>query len=164
MKKLQNRLDALTKTLNACVDEIAELKKEKISEWPQIGDTCYMMTCKEGIVEFIICSDSDLNLIKLEPGITKTEKECVDYWEQLKLKDKIIKMLDELNDGWVPDYEDEKQKKWFFAGYSHKNEMLFLEFSNTDQYNKYPAKSKEVLQWIARYFGNFKTFQALGLI
>lgn len=55
-----------------------------------------------------------------------TEEEAIKDDERKKARMRIIRRIEELNDGWVPDFEDEDEDK-FYIVYHHKHHKLSAE-------------------------------------
>lgn len=101
---------------------------------------------------------------KLLFGITKTEEECKELCRILNLKTKILKRLEEANDGWVPDFDDHDVDKYFLLYYNNEEDNIDISRFQYLCSSKHVAKSKEIWKEIIEDYSDINVAKALELI
>lgn len=126
---------------------------------PKQGDRYYYIS-DIGTVLSSIWKDDDRDIYRyLIKNIFKTKDEAEQKLYLIKRKYKIIKRIEELNEGWKPDWNDDEQRKYYIEYYPEHvdNDLDFMfnieNFTNLkDKSDKYYFKSKEIGEQLIEEF------------
>ncbi len=94
----------------------------------------------------------------------RTREEALDARDNDDHCIEIRKELIRANDGWVADYKNYNQPKWYINTYDHATTQVSINSSNYQQYNRYPAKSRLILQNICHKYSHKRVGRAFGII
>ena len=108
-------------------DEIKRL--ESVGVWkPDIGDGYYRL-CGDGMIIGYSWTNSDSDFSYYAQGNAFPTREAAELERD---KRAVMKKLRDLAEGWVPEWSDNFQQKWFIH-YDHESKRFFIKYSYKTQ-------------------------------
>lgn len=154
LKEFNDKVEDLRQELLAKIEK--EEKKPFEVELPEDGEKLYFIRDLYGTVSSKIFNINTMSDIKrFENGLYfETEEEAEQHLKEQRLLFKIKKWAEIKNDGWVPDWEKDEEKKWYVY-YNHVEESLKVTWGyNSTNFIKLPYfKSEEIAQECIELFG-----------
>lgn len=153
MKGLLDRLDKLENTISLPLDPFDFFKVEL----PEDGERLFFIDNLQSTILSKIFDISNMNDVKrFENGLFfETIEEAKHHLKECKLLFTIKKWAKEKNEGWVPDWEEDEEKKWYVY-YNHVEESLKVMWGyNSTNFIKLPYfKTREIAQECIDIFGD----------
>lgn len=152
IKGLLDRLDKLENTITLPLDPFDFFKVEL----PEDGERLFFIDNLQSTILSKIFDISNMNDVKrFENGLFfETIEEAKHHLKECKLLFTIKKWAKEKNEGWVPDWEEDEEKKWYVY-YNHIEESLkVMWYYNSTNFIKLPYfKTEEIAQACIDEFG-----------
>ena len=152
LKGLVDRLDKLENTITLPLDPFDFFKVEL----PEDGERLFFIDNLQSTILSKIFDISNMNDVKrFENGLFfETIEEAKHHLKECKLLFTIKKWAKEKNEGWVPDWEEDEEKKWYVY-YNHIEESLkVMWYYNSTNFIKLPYfKTEEIAQACIDEFG-----------
>lgn len=141
------------------ISKLEDDKKEFEVKLPNIYDTLYYFDFVDNEVYITGFSLSEKNKTRFLYGYYfKTREEVEQYMKERKLLFKLHQWAKLKNDGWEPDWEDEKQRKVFITYYKSSSGVFRLTDESTwvsNRFSKLPYfKSIEIAKECIDLFGD----------
>lgn len=153
---LKNLLDRLETLEKASCTPCEPLKKLFEVELPEDGEKLYFIRDLYGTVSSKIFNINTMSDIKrFENGLYfETEEEAEQHLKEQRLLFKIHQYVKEKNDGWVPDWRNLGQRKYYIF-YDHYRKELCISYQcSTSNIDKLPYfKTREITQECIDLFG-----------
>lgn len=133
LRYLECELKRAEKEIKELKERITELKKESKPIWfvPE-KDKNFFYVDTYGNVQWKI-TDLYSNDILKHNQVFKTKEEALAYLDYKRAEVSIKKRIDELNEGWRPDWENDIQQKYYIF-YDNLREILDYDYCYTGQF------------------------------
>lgn len=152
LKDLVDRLDKLENTIPL---PLAPFKYYQV-DLPEDGERLFFIDYVQSTILSKFFDISNMNDVKrFENGLfLETIEEAKHHLKECKLLFTIKKWAKEKNEGWVPDWEEDEEKKWYVY-YNHIEESLKVMWGyNSTNFIKLPYfKTEEIAQACIDLFG-----------
>lgn len=142
------------------ISKLEDDKKVFKSAYPKDNEIVFYISSLDGkITQTWYWEENNYDLRKFEQGqYFKTYKEAEQYLKERKLLFKLHQWAKLKNDGWEPDWEDEKQRKLFITYYKSSTGVFRLADESTwasNRFSKLPYfKSIEIAKECIDTFGD----------
>lgn len=142
------------------ISKLEDDKKEFKLTYPEDDEIVYYIDSADGEIcdtPYFSNNKDDINLF--EHGLYfNTEQEAEQHLKECKLLFKLHQWAKEKNDGWEPDWEDEKQRKVFITYYKSSTGVFRLTDESTWVSNRFSElpyfKSIEIAKECIDIFGD----------
>lgn len=156
-EELLKQYDEKAKVLrDEFIAKLEDDKKEFEVELPNKYDTLYFIDDISSEVYMTGFSTSKNEIARYLRGyFFETKEEAEQHLKECKLLFTIKKWAKEKNEGWVPDWEEDEEKKWYVY-YNHIEESLkVMWYYNSTNFIKLPYfKTEEIAQACIDLFGD----------
>ena len=153
MKGLLDRLDKLENEISLPLDPFDFFKVDL----PEDGERLYFIDNVQSTISSKIFDISNMNDVKrFENGLFfETKEEAEQHLRERKLLFKLHQWAKFKNEGWVPDWEEDAENKWYVY-YNHVEENLKVTWGyNSTNFIKLPYfKTEEIAQACIDLFGD----------
>lgn len=159
-EELINQFDEKLQQLrNEFISNLEDDKKEFEVKLPNKYDTLYYFDDVDTEIYMTGFSLHEKDITRFLHGYYfKTREEVEQYMRERKLLFKLHQWAKEKNDGWKPDWEDEKQRKVFITYYKSSTGVFRLTDESTwvsNRFSKLPCfKSIEIAKECIDIFGD----------
>lgn len=154
---LKNLLDRLETLEKASCTPCEPLKKLFEVELPEDGEKLYFIRDLYGTVSSKIFNINTMSDIKrFENGLYfETEEEAEQHLKEQRLLFKIHQWAKEKNEGWVPDWKNLGQQKYYIFYDYYRKELCISYECSTSNIDKLPYfKTREITQKCIDLFGD----------
>ena len=155
LKEIEDDLQKQIELIKKTIDQY-EQEKSKAEDWPQKGAIFYLPSFYH---EYIVDKGTFGNvhgiddLVKKRKFAFKTPKKAELFAKQCLLMRAMQARAEELNDGWVADWEDYDQLK-FGIGNNYGNTVIFTRSSDNPFVYGISIKTKEKPHTLLNEFGD----------
>lgn len=153
LKEIDRRLEVLRKEFIASLDD----KKEVLVCLPEDGERLFFIDNVQSTISSKIFDINNMNDVKrFENGLYfETEEEAEQHLKEQRLLFKIHQWAKEKNEGWVPDWKNLGQQKYFIFYDYYRKELCISYECSTSNIDKLPYfKTREITQECIDLFGD----------
>lgn len=140
------------------ISKLEDDKKEFKLSYPEDDEIVFYIDGDDGeIYDTPYFANSAIDIYMFEHGLYfNLKSEAEQYLKERKLLFKLQQWAKEKNEGWVPDWEDDNEEKYYIVNCEFDSPPLSCEIAwGVNRFSKFPYfKTKEIAKECIKLFGN----------